>query len=303
MRNGSLDYFRLLAAFGIVLFHSGAPGASIGYTGLPYFLLMLPLFGLPASSGKPFKAFLANRANRLLVPWLIWSGIYGGLKVVEITLTGADLSSEFHWWMLITGPALHLWFLPFAFAVSLLFPVFEKTWNYASHLTQNAISALLLMGTLLMLMGQGNFNAAGPPLAQWAYATPAVLLGLFIGANWPMPDRRFLVAAICIITLGTTVFIFHAAGSLQLMIATVIVLVSLYLPLPGSMTANFCAGTALTVYLVHPLVMSALQRGVHLPSDSLTLAVCTIVISFMLVAIQALFVQWRLSGKIAAKQQ
>jgi peptidoglycan/LPS O-acetylase OafA/YrhL len=301
VRNGGLDYFRLLAAFGIVLFHSGAPGASIGYAGLPYFILMLPLFGLQTTSIKHFRSYIAHRANRLLMPWLVWSGIYGGLKVSEIVLTGADLSSEFQWWMLATGPALHLWFLPFAFTVSLFFPAFASLWSSANHLTQSAISALLLLVTLLMLMWWNSVSAAGPPFAQWAYAAPAVLMGLFISANWPVPRRRPIVTLACIMALGTAVFIVQADGSLQLAIASLAILLCLYVPLPESAAAKLCAETALTVYLVHPLVMSILQRGVHLESDSLMLAFFTILFSFVVAVVQALLIKRQPADSSAPK--
>jgi peptidoglycan/LPS O-acetylase OafA/YrhL len=284
MHNGGLDYFRLLAAFGIVLFHSGAPGAAIGYAGLPYFLLMLSLFGLQSASDRPAKEFIADRARRLLLPWLIWSGIYGGLKVVEVMVTGASIASEFHWWMLITGTALHLWFLPFAFVFSLTLPSFAKFWSAASPLTQNAINALLLLATLFMLMGWTNFSLAGPPYAQWAYAIPSALLGLLIGANWPRPHRRAIVTMACIVLLGIAIFIMRADGSLQLAVAVCAMLLCLYMPLPDSWAANVCAKTAMTVYLVHPLIMSVLQRGIHIPPDSLMLALCTVIISFIVAA-------------------
>ena len=41
MRNAMLDYARFLAAAGILFFHSGAPGAWIGYAALPFFLMLL----------------------------------------------------------------------------------------------------------------------------------------------------------------------------------------------------------------------------------------------------------------------
>ena len=40
-RNATLDLARLVAAFGIVLFHSGAPGASLGFAALPFFMMLL----------------------------------------------------------------------------------------------------------------------------------------------------------------------------------------------------------------------------------------------------------------------
>ena len=56
-RNATLDIARLVAAFGIVLFHSGAAGSLIGYAALPFFLQVLIVLGLPAAARQPFGDF------------------------------------------------------------------------------------------------------------------------------------------------------------------------------------------------------------------------------------------------------
>ena len=67
-RNATLDFARLAAACGIILFHSGAPGAFIGYAALPFFLMVLIPLALPGASRASFTAFAQNRAARLIVP-------------------------------------------------------------------------------------------------------------------------------------------------------------------------------------------------------------------------------------------
>lgn len=114
-RNATLDYARLLAAFGIVLFHANAPGHAIGYAALPFFLMLLLCLAWPAAQRDDFGRYVCNRATRLLVPFAVWSGIFGLLKLAEVLLTGVSLGSEFKPSMLLTGPAIHLWFLPFAY--------------------------------------------------------------------------------------------------------------------------------------------------------------------------------------------
>lgn len=114
-RNASFDYARLLAVFGIVLFHSGAPGAAWGYVGLPFFLLLLGVFAAPAAARLSTAAYARTRARRLLTPWLIWSAIYAALLAVQAARNGRPVLADFDASMLLTGPALHLWFLPFAF--------------------------------------------------------------------------------------------------------------------------------------------------------------------------------------------
>ena len=68
-RNATLDYARLLAAFGIVLFHSGAPGAWVGLAALPFFLMVLIILAVPSAVRSSPGNYARSRANRLLVPW------------------------------------------------------------------------------------------------------------------------------------------------------------------------------------------------------------------------------------------
>lgn len=115
-RNGTLEYTRLLAAFGIVFFHAKAPGSEVGYAALPFFVLLLVVMAGPSSQNCSLPVYLQSRAVRLFVPWLAWSLVYGLLKFCEVLVTGTPLHAEFNLSMLISGPALHLWFLPLSFA-------------------------------------------------------------------------------------------------------------------------------------------------------------------------------------------
>ena len=76
--------------------------------------------GGPAAARQSFGAYAIARARGLLLPWLAWSAVYGGVKVAEAVVGGQPPGNAFAPWMLLTGPAIHLWFLPFAFAASLL---------------------------------------------------------------------------------------------------------------------------------------------------------------------------------------
>lgn len=116
-RSTALDYARFPAAIGIIIFHVGAPGANIGYAALPFFCILLVFLAFPAAVKKDFTAYAASRAKRLLQPWAIWSLVYAALKLAEVGVSEARLETEFAAWMLLTGPAIHLWFLPFACAL------------------------------------------------------------------------------------------------------------------------------------------------------------------------------------------
>ena len=162
-RNGLLDYGRLIAVLGIVWFHAGAPGARVAYAGLPFFLVLL---ALPSQSG------LLKRAQRLLVPFVIWSAIYALVFTVHSIRVGAD---PFIWWRpysVLSGTSIHLWFLPYAFAVSVVAPLLRGGL---------AIALPLLAACLLAALGE----ITAFPLYQWTFGLIPVLAGFaFRQALW-----------------------------------------------------------------------------------------------------------------------
>jgi fucose 4-O-acetylase-like acetyltransferase len=102
-----------------VWFHTEAPGYLAAYAALPFFLVLLAL---------PSRARIKERARRLLVPFAIWSAICALFLVLISAKNGQDL---FGWWrpqMIVMGPSIHLWFLPFAFLVAL------SIWVYLGHI-------------------------------------------------------------------------------------------------------------------------------------------------------------------------
>lgn len=81
--------------------------------------MLLVVLAFPAAQRNTFLHFGRSRAQRLLLPWLVWSAIYGAMKLAEVAVTGVPLRHEFAPWMWLVGTAIHLWFLPFAFVTSL----------------------------------------------------------------------------------------------------------------------------------------------------------------------------------------
>lgn len=284
MHNATLDHARLWAAFGIVLFHAGAPGASVGYAALPFFLIVLLMLGGPSAARLPFRAWARLRAQRLLGPWLLWSGVYGLLKLAEVLATGKAWGSEFAPFMLLTGPALHLWFLPFAFVASLaLHPLAQLPLPGG----RGMVAGLCGLGALAAL-GLAQGAALPAPLAQWREVLPATCLGFGLALLAARPAGRdhtgtrpdlaaglgAMTAAgaalgLAALTLGWT------GGLLQLALALLALLVCLARPRPATWWSDRAARCALGVYLAHPLVMSVLERTTPLPQASLALALAT----------------------------
>ncbi len=276
MRNATLDHARLVAAAGIVIFHSGAPGSGLGYAALPFFLILLASLAWEGAERAAFAPFARDRLRRLLLPWALWSTIYAVLKLAEAVLAGRPPGVEFAPWMWLAGPAIHLWFLPFAAAVCLMLWPFARL---ARNLPQEArpVLAILLAAaaaTAVLAQAEGTLPL---PFAQWAYGTPGALIGAAFAVMPGLAGRAALVASTAALLAAAG----WPAGASHLVLAGAAFWLCLALPLPDNRAARTAAGLSLTVYLSHPLVTSVLTRTTPLPEASLPLALATLTLTLI----------------------
>ena len=283
-RNATLDYARLLAAFGIVLFHLGAPGAWIGYAALPFFLMVLIILALPSAMRPPPADYARSRARRLLVPWVVWSAIYLALKLLEVGLGGRPATSEFAPWMLLTGPSIHLWFLPFAFVASLAFlPLlaFVRPSLDEGARVRRLTAILALAGAALVAMALSQRDLA-LPFAQWALAMPAVLLGLALAlAGGSRTDLRPETILIAVPVLVGAWWIGWTNNLPQIALALGALALCLALRLPEGPLSRHAAEASLIVYLCHPAVASVIERVGLAEPGTLAGAVLTMIASLV----------------------
>jgi len=257
IRNASFDYARLIAVIGIIWFHTSAPYGHVGYSGLAYFLILIPVLAVPQIGrlrhmrhrAPPIFRYAATRGVRLLVPWLVASLVYGGLKTVEVA-HGAAWGDEFSNTMWLTGTALHLWFLPFAFVICLmLWPM----GRWATHMTRTIRAHLCVTCMCAALMALAYWQTAelSAPLAQWVYALPAILLGtsfaLTGGSFWRM--------------LGIAALFFCMA-----------------------LSANWTTGLQELGIAIHPAVAAVVLRSHFIPDNSTIFAVIVTLGSLCIVA-------------------
>jgi peptidoglycan/LPS O-acetylase OafA/YrhL len=229
---------------------------------------------------------IRKRAKRLLLPWLFWSALYAVLKVGDAIHSRHPISDEFHRWMLFAGPEIHLWYLPFAFIVTVLAAL---PWLRRSRLIgMGATRAWTIAGavTLLLISWLLASQSLGPPWAQWAFVIPSVCFGVALsrvargGAAW----IGWAIA-------GAAVFGCAAAysmgwGALAIPYAVGVIALAL------ACTFNFAAGPwtlwlgglAYGVYIVHPLFATCISRssGVR---DGTLLALSVAVASLVATAI------------------
>lgn len=280
MHNATVDFARLIAAFGIVLFHSHAPGAAIGYAGLPFFLILLAPFGLSQRTPDPssLSRHARARAERLLLPWVGWSLIYGGVKLAEVFLARKPLSSEFAFWMLATGPALHLWFLPFAFLASIV------TWFIAALSRKTGLQsfavpvAIAATGAAALLVYGLPYQSYPPPLTQYIFALPSFFLGIAFAFQ---RNTRWSVLCMALLSLAIWRMGFPGGG-LQLLIAGWVVLLCFSVFSPATRLSARAASLSLSVYLLHPLVLAISARAFPLPAKGLEIALVTIVLTTLM---------------------
>jgi hypothetical protein len=251
-RNGLIDALRFFAAAGIVIFHAKAPGAAIGYAALPLFTIYLAHF---ATSNL-------DRAVYFFRLWLIWSLIYGSLKVADSLLSGGSWQQEFVPSMILTGPSIHLWFLPFAAVVVLLIDVARRVF----------IVPAALVASVLAFWGSSQGNLA-VPLSQWIFVLPSLAFGIVLYRRSALPAAAIVIAVAW--AFGWT------SGLLQFAIAICLAVATKHLFLPATWLTDRMRDSALGIYLIHPIFISVFERiGVV---DPATLAALSIVASALAV--------------------
>jgi surface polysaccharide O-acyltransferase-like enzyme len=276
MRNATLDYGRMVAALGIVLFHCGGPGALIGYSGLPFFTMVLILLALPVADRQSFARFARGRAVRLLRPWLIWSVFYGALKLAEVLATGRSLSSEFTLSMLLTGPAIHLWFLPFAFVACLALYPLARLWPGGDAPVLVPQVGLALVALALFWGGQSGV------LEKWVFVLPSVFLGLAFALARGDRGRLLTAVGLSLAVLGVAWLQGWTLGVAQQGLATAALVLCLVVRLPETPVSMLCATLSLGVYLSQRLVASVVERLTPLDLGTPGFALATILGSVVL---------------------
>lgn len=130
-----LDIAKIVATFLVVVIHTvGTPNLVVMTTNLDWVILVLydsfsricvPLFvmvsgALLLKKTEPYKTFFKKRINRILLPWLVWTGIY--LMWFNISKT-LDTSSIYTLSIQIYSLFINqFWFLPMIIGLYLITP-------------------------------------------------------------------------------------------------------------------------------------------------------------------------------------
>lgn len=183
-RKGEIEILRIIGSFGIVWFHAMSYGRGIAYAGLVSFLIISVYFSaIPGARVKP----VAERAKRLLLPWLIWFIAYGTLNLIVgkpfMDSAGGIVSA------ILAGTSLHLWYLPFIFIFLVLLDLARKA------IPEKALAYAFMAATLVFFLTTPYWRTlqCALPLPQYLHASGAVFCGVVL-ANARTVPRVALVA-------------------------------------------------------------------------------------------------------------
>lgn len=172
-RNESIEALRIVATFSIVLFHSGAPGHDVAYSGLIIFLILSPYF---ECLNWARTRSVRHLARVFLLPWLAWMLIYGALDIVRGVPV---LPGDNYFLGVLTGTATHLWFMPAMFAALLFIGWMKRKFSQTLlFIGSGALAAAILTTAHLWRPVTASWPS---PLGQWAHASAAVCLGISLG--------------------------------------------------------------------------------------------------------------------------
>jgi hypothetical protein len=227
--NALIDYGRLLAALGLVWFDTQAPGNRIAYLAVPFLLVVLTL---------PTTASLAAKAERLLLPFLIWSLVFAIVQTAFALKTHAPL---FDWWqghMILTGTWGHLWILPFAFLASVLAPWFQHPLA--------SFGTAFMVAIFLSVEG----TPAAPPFGLWSFGIIPILVGIaYVSWGWRLALVT-LLASFTILHFGRP-----SPDNITILGGTALALLVMSIRLPATATSDWCGRLSTWVFLAHPLVI------------------------------------------------
>ncbi|MCA9613043.1 MAG: hypothetical protein R3B99_14870 [Polyangiales bacterium] len=180
------DQLRVIAAVDTVAIHLTGDHALYGF-GLPLFLILAVALGVSKPSAPTTGRFVARRFERIVMPWVFWSAVLFGLRVLDAWRYDRPLLAWVEPEMLLYGPQIHLWFLPFVVIAGLLAHLAQRALakhdaGLATPITSFALAA--------MLVAPASFGVRGWPFEQWLFSLPTIALGFGVGRCVALGDLR-----------------------------------------------------------------------------------------------------------------
>lgn len=259
----AIDFLRIFSAFAIVWYHLNAYGSDFFYCGIICFLEIAAYF---IYVKLPSNNFILKRVDRLLLPWLFWSVIYGFLNVFK-----GD-----HFWgksrtvidFVFTGTYIHLWYLPFLFVCSIalipFIPVLKK------HSKSISFQICFIISSALLLFISFQLRASFPiaePWAEWVHAIPAIFIGIAISQinNAEFKSIKKLLLSSCLLLAVATISIYIISNKqyslgIPYLVGTVLTLTCFNIKIKSILFVRRLSDLTMGVYLIHLLVLSFVHK-------------------------------------------
>ena len=288
-RLANVERLRVLAMLEIVRYHDHDDRLPfIGGLGLPTFLLLTNLFNATLTERRGVNKFLIDKRERLFLPWIFWSAVYGAMLLISAWRHGEDLSSVLSWQMILAGTSSHLWFVPFAmFSAGLVAGAQVLTRRLPDRAT--AFSAAILGVVVLLTMGLLPDVDRPAPIPQWMIAIPSSFFGFALGRlaliGEGKPQERDLLPLAVFALIGALVFGLWQPNMLIWRYCVSLLLVFVVFLVPGKPDglSKFMSPLLFGIYLAHHLVSHRLLVKVPFIEHSQLLFVVDFVITAILV--------------------
>lgn len=246
-RDQFVELFRIIAAFGIVAFHTKVPQEAIPYAGLIFFLILSPYYEVGPNWTK--RRSLQDMAVLFLIPLVFWQVVYGAMNLAA----GKPLFPyERLWQQVMGGSSLHLWFLPVVF-VALVTLSWLKTWMPRQILFWVClVLACAQMGTVVLWYDA--HMTLPPPAQQWIHALPALLIGIVLGTMDAIPRGTLIALPALAVITGLSILAPSPLIAVTYPIGITGVLVALYTPRvlgPLPFSVQTISSCAMGVYVSH----------------------------------------------------
>ena len=294
IRIANVERLRILAIFGIIWFHmEGVWGRSIGYAGLPVFIMIFCALSSRKSRPDDFTSFAKKKAKRLLIPWLFWSIVYAVCMLLKQLLFGEHLSVSISISSFFIGPKIHLWYLPFSFVCGLIVNLVHR------HTMRMSLTVTVLLSSVIgilclffcsMIMSSIQFSV---PVPQWLFGLPGIPLGFAVGrVSFALQGRlqKMFCLAIVLAVEGVCLLLF-CLGYIEIIVpySIAIVLVFVALMSKAQSDAQLLKFSSLSygIYLIHPLVVSVLKAaGMMIVNPMLMVCIIFLISSAMIMIMQ-----------------
>lgn len=244
-RNDFIELLRYVCAVGIVWFHLHGPIEWIGHSALLVFVALSVFFAI--SRGEP-----SWRRTLPLKIWIAWCGVYTLMKIAQALISKHPISAEFEAWMLFTGPALPLWFLPFIYVANGFSSQYINSFSKAS----GWIEAIVLpcLATTCIVLATIWVKV---PITQWLLGSSAVFIAITLFRS--QTDPKYLAIAVLILAGAMLIYRHQHAG--MLVLAFLVTSIAALRPPRWKITmASQLGAISLGMYLLHPGV-SAVVTG------------------------------------------